>query len=100
MILWNSVVNLEPLGGHFGALWGHFGVLWVRFELTLAQVGRSWCQVGPKLAQLGPKFGPERIHKQIILILSTNFACQDGPEYANRTNKHPAPTVWEGVGGG
>ena len=39
MLLHDSVVNLEPLSGQFGALWGHFRVPWVHFQVTLAQVG-------------------------------------------------------------
>ena len=61
MILYYSVVNLDPLSGQFGALWGHFGVLWVHFEVTLAQVGRKLAQLGSVMCicagLVGPKSG-------------------------------------------
>ncbi len=43
---------------------------------------------------------PKRVHKQIIFIFAKEFACQGRPEDANRTNRGPAPSGWEGVGGG
>ena len=95
MTLWNSGINLEPLWGHFAALWGHFGVLWFHFEFTLAQVGRSWRQVGPKLAQLGPKFGPKGVHKQIILILPTNFGFQRVQNSLAAAPADPGGGLWD-----
>ena len=44
--------------------------------------------------------GPKSENVEISLVLQASLRGQDGPERANRTNRHPAPTGWEGVGGG
>ena len=52
-----------------------------------------------KLRFFAPKtlIGPKWAHKQNIFIFTTRFEGSSEPEYANRTNNHPAPGVWEGI---
>ena len=58
------------------SLFDHVGATLVLIFTRWLELVPSWVQVGSKLGQVGTKIGPNGVHKQIILILPTNFALQ------------------------
>ena len=80
-------------GGTLAPFWGYFGATLGIWTSNGRYDGCS-CEFDGVIVR------PKRVHKQEIHILPTFFACQGRPEHANRTNRYPSRTVWEGVGGG
>ena len=77
----------------FGAFRGHFEVT---LSISTSNFMCDACVMHTCTGLVGPKTGKVKKRQ----VFKAFLRGPRRPEYASRTNSHPAPTVWEGVGGG